>query len=90
MKNTVMRIVAALLVAPLIADYLYFTINIFRDQPKYMMVHMEVFYILDILALIAVVVGVLISNRLAQYCEFYLQKLDQILTVNIGENSLGF
>ncbi|HAR91552.1 MAG TPA: hypothetical protein DCR28_00395, partial [Eubacterium sp.] len=62
MKNTVLRIVAALLVAPLIADYLYFTINIFRDQPKYMMVHMEVFYILDILALIAVVVGVLISK----------------------------
>ena len=61
MKNTVMRIVAALLVAPLIADYLYFTINIFRDQPKYMMVHMEVFYILDILALIAVVVGTLIG-----------------------------
>ena len=62
MKNTVMRIVAALLVAPLIADYLYFTINIFRDQPKYMMVHMEVFYILDILVLIAVVVGILISK----------------------------
>ena len=61
MKNTVMRIVAALLVAPLIADYLYFTVNIFMDKPKYMMVHMEVFYILDILALIAVVVGTLIG-----------------------------
>lgn len=61
MKNTVLRIVAALLVAPLIADYLYFTVNIFMDKPKYMMVHMEVFYILDILALIAVVVGTLIG-----------------------------
>ena len=57
-----MRIAAALLVAPLIADYLYFTINIFRDKPKYMMVHMEVFYILDILTLIAVIVGVIIGK----------------------------
>ena len=78
MKNRIMRIAAALLVAPLIADYVYLTVNIFRDRPKYMMVHMEVFYILDILALIAVMVGVIIEKysisliSIMAYETFYL------------------
>ncbi len=57
-----MRILAAVLVLPLIADYTYFTVNIFKDNPKYMTVPMQVFYILDILALIAVVVGAIIGK----------------------------
>ena len=62
MKKVIMRVLAVILVLPLIADYLYFTINIFKDNPKYMTVPMQVFYILDILALIAVIVGVIIGK----------------------------
>ena len=57
-----MRVLAVILVLPMIADYTYFTINIFKDKPKYLTTHMEVFYILDILALIAVIVGVIIGK----------------------------
>lgn len=57
-----MRILAVVLVLPLIADYTYFTVNIFMDKPKLMTVPMQVFYILDILALIAVIVGVILGK----------------------------
>lgn len=62
MKKTIMRVLAIILVLPIIADYLYFTINIFKDQPKYLTAPMQIFYILDILALIAVIVGVIINK----------------------------
>ncbi len=62
MKNIIMRVIAIVLVLPLIADYVYFTINIFIDKPKYLTVPMQAFYILDILALVAVVVGVILAK----------------------------
>ena len=47
MKKTVFRILAIILTLPIIADYLYYTINIFKDQPKYLTAPMQIFYILD-------------------------------------------
>lgn len=57
-----MRILAIILVLPLIVDYVYFTVNIFIDKPKYLTAPVQVFYILDILALIAVIVGVILAK----------------------------
>ncbi|MCR5430018.1 MAG: hypothetical protein K6E58_02160 [Eubacterium sp.] len=92
MKNIVMRIIAIILVLPLIADYVYFTINIFKDNPKYMTVPMQVFYILDILALIAVVVGLIIGKYaisiigVMAYSTFYLvsilSQVGGVMTIN--------
>ena len=61
-NNLVMRIVAAVLVLPLIVDYTYYTVNIIIDRPKFANTSMIAFYILDILALIAVVVGAIIGK----------------------------
>ncbi len=87
-----MRIIAIILVLPLIADYVYFTINIFKDNPKYMTVPMQVFYILDILALIAVVVGLIIGKYaisiigVMAYSTFYLvsilSQVGGVMTIN--------
>ena len=92
MKNIVMRVIAIILVLPLIADYVYFTINIFKDNPKYITVPMQAFYILDILALIAVVVGLIIGKYVISiigvmaYSTIYLvsilSQISGIMTVN--------
>ena len=62
MNKLVMRILAAVLVLPMIADYAYYTINLLIDRPKYADTNMVAFYILDIIALIAVVVGAIIAK----------------------------
>ena len=62
MNKIVMRIIAAVLVVPMIADYTYYTVNLLIDRPKYASTNMVAFYILDILALIAVVVGAIIGK----------------------------
>ena len=62
MNNMAKRIIAAVLVLPMIADYAYYTINLLIDRPKYASTSMVAFYILDIIALIAVIVGALIGK----------------------------
>lgn len=62
MNKIVMRILAAVLVLPMIADYTYYTVNLLIDKPKFATTNMVVFYIFDILALIAVVVGAAIGK----------------------------
>ncbi len=92
MKTTIMRVLAIILILPLIADYVYFTVNIFTDKPEYMTVPMQAFYILDILALITVIVGVILGKYaisiigVMAYCTIYLisifSQVGAVMSVN--------
>ena len=61
-SKLVMRILAAVLVIPLIADYIVFTVNNLTKNPGFLSASLVVFYILDIIALIAVAVGAAIGK----------------------------